>query len=56
MENSTQIQFIQTFGQDGPIGIIDVDTAVQFSINFAVQNFVNLKVVLDRRMKKKKNT
>jgi hypothetical protein len=36
MENSTQIQFIQTFGQDGPIGIIDVDTAVQFSINFAV--------------------
>jgi hypothetical protein len=36
MENSTQIQFIQTFGQDGPIGIIDVDTAVQFPINFAV--------------------
>ena len=36
MENSTQIQFIQTYGQDGPIGIIDVDTAVQFPINFAV--------------------
>ena len=36
MENSTQIQFIQTYGQEGPIGIIDVDTAVQFPINFAV--------------------
>jgi len=36
MENSTQIQFIETYGQEGPIGIIDVDTAVQFPINFAV--------------------
>ena len=36
MENSTQIQFIETYGQDGPIGIIDVDTAVQFPINFSV--------------------
>jgi hypothetical protein len=36
MENSTQIQFIETYGQDGPIGIIDVDTSVQFPINFAV--------------------
>lgn len=36
MENSTQIQFLATFGQDGPVGIIDVDTSVQFPINFAV--------------------
>lgn len=36
MENSTQIQFIETYGQEGPIGIIDVDTDVQFPINFAV--------------------
>jgi len=36
MDNSTQIQFIETFGVDGPIGIIDVDTSVQFPINFAV--------------------
>ena len=36
MDNSTQIQFIATFGQEGPEGIIDVDTAVQFTINFAI--------------------
>lgn len=34
--NSTQIQFLPTFGQNGPLGVIDVDANVQFTINFAV--------------------
>ena len=36
MDIITQIQFIDTFGVEGPQGIIDVDTNSQFAINFAV--------------------
>lgn len=39
MENNrTQIQFINTFGQTGPEGIIDVDVNSQFPINFAISD------------------
>lgn len=38
MENSTQIQFVDTFGITGPQGIIDVDTNTQFAINFAISD------------------
>lgn len=35
-DNIVQIQFIDTFGQTGPQGIIDVGTNYQFILNFAV--------------------
>ena len=41
MEQYTQIQFIDTIGQVGPQGIIDVDTNTQFPINFAISDITD---------------
>ncbi len=38
MEVRTQIQFINTFGETGPEGIIDVDTNSQFAIDFSISD------------------
>lgn len=46
MDNYTQIQFVDTFGQTGPHGVIDVDVDSQFSIDFSV---INIKDPFSRK-------
>ncbi len=41
MQIITQIQFIDTFGQYGPQGLITVDPGTQFAIDYSIQDIVD---------------